>query len=67
MELSKGNLDFRLKKKHNDELGDITQSFNQMSEKLSQLIDSKKQLLLNLSHEIKTPRNLVQENMAVMV
>ena len=26
-----------------------------MSEKLSQLIDSKKQLLLNLSHEIKTP------------
>ena len=63
MELSKGNLDFRLKKKHNDELGDIkplihnhsTQSFNQMSEKLSQLIDSKKQLLLNLSHEIKTP------------
>ena len=55
MELSKGNLDFRLKKKHNDELGDITQSFNQMSKKLSQLIDSKKQLLLNLSHEIKTP------------
>ena len=35
----KETLDFRLKKKHNDELGDFTQSFNQMSEKLSQLID----------------------------
>ncbi len=55
VELSKGNLDFQLKKKNNDELGDIIQSFNQMSKKLSQLIDSKKQLLLNLSHEIKTP------------
>ncbi len=55
MELSKGNLNFRLEKKNNDELGDIIHSFNQMSKKLSQLIESKKQLLLNLSHEIKTP------------
>ena len=55
IELSKGNLNFRLTKRNNDELGDIIQSFNQMSKKISSLIESKKQLLLNLSHEIKTP------------
>ena len=55
IELSKGNLNFRLTKRNNDELGDIVQSFNQMSKKISTLIESKKQLLLNLSHEIKTP------------
>ena len=54
-ELAQGNLAVHLPAKQKDEFGEIMRSFNQMTKKLSELVISKKQLLLDLSHELRTP------------
>ena len=54
-EIAKGNLKFQFKSKRRDEFGSIMESFNTMSENIYQQLEARKQLLLDLSHELKTP------------
>jgi len=52
----KGDYSFRLKpSKKNDEIGQVTNQYNQMAESLESLILSRTQLLNDISHELKTP------------
>ncbi|TLS73579.1 HAMP domain-containing protein [Mariprofundus erugo] len=39
----------------NDELGDLAQTIDQMADRLDQLINSHKQLLRDISHELRSP------------
>ena len=53
--VSDGKLDEELPVKNSDELGQLTQSFNIMINRLKEIISSKEQLLLDVSHELRTP------------
>ena len=53
--ISQGNLNYRLKIKQTDELGDLAQSFNLMTTQIQQMLSAKEQLLLDVSHELRSP------------
>ena len=53
--LGKGNLEHRLPEKRGDELGDLSLSFNQMSERIREMLLAREQLLLDVSHELRSP------------
>ncbi len=53
--ISRGELDYRVKHTHRDELGTLTDSINDMADSLNAMIDAKQQLLLGISHELRTP------------
>lgn len=52
---SNGDLNYRIKKMRNDDLGVLTEHINQMAGQLNTIIDAKRQLLLAISHELRTP------------
>ena len=53
--ISNGDLSYRIDNKRQDEIGEITQSVNNMAEELEKMIEAKRQLLLGISHELRTP------------
>ena len=62
LEISKGNLDFQISKKGQDELGLLAENINLMSEQLKNQIEEerkaerlKNELITNVSHDLKTP------------
>ncbi|MDF2652697.1 MAG: two-component system sensor histidine kinase [Paenibacillus sp.] len=66
MEISRGNLDFRIVKKSNDELGVLAESMNEMTAVLQQTIEeermaekTKTELITNVSHDLRTPLTLI--------
>ena len=61
-EISKGNLDFKVEKRGNDELGQVAEAMTQMEEKLKQQIQeraqaekTKSELITNVAHDLRTP------------
>jgi signal transduction histidine kinase len=53
--VQKGQLDFQIKTRESDELGDLTKSFNQMTRQIAEQLKAKEQLLLDVSHELRSP------------
>lgn len=53
--LEDGDFTFRISGAGNDELGDLAKGFNHMTEQIQRMIADKEQLMLNVSHELKTP------------
>ncbi len=58
--ISAGDLDHQISVKRRDELGDLMQSFNAMAERLKEMISSRNQLLLDVSHELRSPLTRVK-------
>lgn len=54
-EVSGGNLDHRVDVRSGDELGDLARSFNEMRERIRAMLRSREQLLLDVSHELRSP------------
>ena len=50
-----GDLGQRLALDRKDELGDVAYSFNQMADRIQKMLESKRQLLLAISHELRSP------------
>lgn len=52
---AEGKLDHRIFIRRTDELGKLAQSFNTMADQLQQMLEAKRQLLLAISHELRSP------------
>ncbi|MDO8907123.1 MAG: HAMP domain-containing sensor histidine kinase [Pseudohongiella sp.] len=50
-----GDLSYRVEVTRNDELGELTESINHMADSLQSMLEAKRQLLLAISHELRTP------------
>jgi len=50
-----GNLDFEIPAAKDDELGALIKSFNQMIAKINSMLRARDQLLLDVSHELRSP------------
>ncbi|RTZ86985.1 MAG: hypothetical protein DSY95_02865, partial [SAR324 cluster bacterium] len=53
--LGEGNLEHRLPEKRGDELGNLAKAFNRMSERIREMLSAREQLLLDVSHELRSP------------
>ncbi|MEC9375452.1 MAG: HAMP domain-containing sensor histidine kinase [Pseudomonadota bacterium] len=50
-----GELEYRIPTKRNDELTQLTRDINSMAEDVEDMLDAKQQLLLSISHELRSP------------
>lgn len=50
-----GELDLRINLQRRDELGELADSFNTMANDIQQMLEAKRQLLLAISHELRSP------------
>ena len=50
-----GDLSYRVDSNRTDELGELTESVNHMADSLQSMLEAKRQLLLAISHELRTP------------
>jgi signal transduction histidine kinase len=53
--IGQGDLEVKIPIQKRDELGDLTQAVNDMTQRISRMVDSRKQLLLDVSHELRSP------------
>jgi signal transduction histidine kinase len=53
--ISEGNLSHRVAIRGRDEISELSQSFNQMADKLEAMIVNARELTANVSHELRTP------------
>jgi len=54
-ELSKGNLEYRVKIEDSGEFGLLGDGFNEMARRISDMLGAKQELLLGVSHELRSP------------
>jgi len=54
-QLSTGNIDYEMSTNRLDELGKLVESFNAMSAKIREMIHARDSLLLDVSHELRSP------------
>lgn len=50
-----GDLDYRIPTPRNDELGDLSREFNKMADDVKGMLEAKRQLMLAISHELRSP------------
>ena len=55
LRISEGDLSHRAAVKGKDEISELAQAFNHMTDKLERMITSSKELTANVSHELRTP------------
>jgi signal transduction histidine kinase len=53
--ISKGEIDKRVKIQSDDEIGDLTKSFNSMADTLAKVEENRRDFVSNVSHEIRSP------------
>lgn len=54
-QIGDGDFSHRLPINRRDELGDLSKSINKMADNIEQMLEAKRQLLLAISHELRTP------------
>jgi two-component system sensor histidine kinase CpxA len=55
LRIAEGDLSHRAAVKSKDEIGELAQAFNHMTDKLERMITNSKELTANISHELRTP------------
>jgi len=53
--IGQGDLDYRIPKKRSDDLGELTVDINRMADDVKGMLEAKQQLLLAISHELRSP------------
>jgi len=61
-----GNLTHRIPKRRNDQLGELTDSVNSMAADISNMLEAKRQLLLGISHELRSPLTRSRVNLELV-
>ena len=61
-----GNLNHKISKQRNDQLGDLIDSVNKMAGDISRMLEAKRQFLLGISHELRSPLTRCKVNLALM-
>ena len=64
--LSEGDLDVVLENRSRDEFGALTDAFNQMVRRVKGMIEARDQLLLDVSHELRSPLTRMKVALALM-
>ncbi len=59
-EIARGDLDFELSVRGNDQLASLTRSFNTMREKLKEEYARRARFIMGVSHDLKTPLALIE-------
>ncbi len=59
-QISQGNLDQRVEISTSDEIGDLSKNFNIMADKLKRLEVLRKELVSNVSHDLRTPLGIIK-------
>jgi len=54
-EISQGNLEHKIVVKRKDELAELAENINIMGDDIKQMLEAKRQLLLAISHELRSP------------
>lgn len=74
VEMSKGNLNYRVDQKYNDELGSLARNINNMAEELQQKIEQerlgermKTELITNVSHDLRTPLTSIMGYLRLLI
>jgi signal transduction histidine kinase len=50
-----GDLDYRIRSRRHDELGDLSRQLNTMAGDVQEMLEAKRQLMLAISHELRSP------------
>ncbi|MGD9900129.1 MAG: sensor histidine kinase [Calditrichaceae bacterium] len=58
--LSGGDLDFEIRTRSKDEMGRLVASFNEMIRRIKYMIHAREQLMLDVSHELRSPLTRVK-------
>ncbi|MDP6436930.1 MAG: HAMP domain-containing sensor histidine kinase [Gammaproteobacteria bacterium] len=53
--IGQGELDYRIPTPRRDELGDLTRDINNMANDVQDMLEAKRQLMLAISHELRSP------------
>ena len=64
--LSEGELDVTVPSRTRDEFGALAQAFNQMVQRISEMLRARDQLLLDVSHELRSPLTRVKVALALL-
>lgn len=64
--LSEGDLDVVLENRSRDEFGALTDAFNQMVRRVKGMLEARDQLLLDVSHELRSPLTRMKVALALM-
>ena len=58
--LGQGDLRARSELTRNDEVGDVARAFDEMAERIQRLLQTEKELLANVAHELRTPLSRIR-------
>ena len=53
--MGSGQLDYQVPVRQDNDLGELSSSINKMAADITQMLDAKRQLLLAVSHELRSP------------
>jgi two-component system OmpR family sensor kinase/two-component system sensor histidine kinase BaeS len=67
LSIAKGDLNQRAWIGDNDEIGQVSRSFNQMADKLQSYEVERQNLIADIAHELRTPLSVIQGNLEAML
>lgn len=62
----RGEFSHRIRVFHRDEIGDVADRFNRMADDIQAMLDAKRELLLAISHELRSPLTRARLNAELM-
>jgi two-component system OmpR family sensor kinase len=65
--IAQGDLSQRVSIHSHDELGELSQTFNQMAESLDRTETQRQHLMADIAHELRTPITVIQANLEAML